>query len=265
MRTIASAVAAFLGLALALVGCAPGSTTDAAFSPGRGGQTVLSGSITVFAAASLTGVFEQMAESFEATNPDTAVNFNFAGSSDLISQMLEGAPADVFASADQNNMQKAADADLLAGAPRVFASNTLQIVVPAGNPSDIGVFADLADPGLRVVVCAPQVPCGAATDEVEAASGRTLTPVSEESSVTDVLAKVTSGEADAGLVYVTDVLRAGNQVQGISFEESSAASNRYPIAVTADSTNEPVAAAFVQFVLSDEGQALLRSAGFAGG
>lgn len=126
------------------------------------------------------------------------MEFSFAGSSDLVTQLTQGAPADVFASADTKNMDKARQAGLLAGAPVNFASNTLTIAVAPGNPKGIKTFQDLAKPGLNVVVCAPQVPCGSATQNVENKTGVTLTPVSEESSVTDVLNKITSGQADAG-------------------------------------------------------------------
>ncbi|HCB56736.1 MAG TPA: molybdate ABC transporter substrate-binding protein, partial [Arthrobacter bacterium] len=133
------------------------------------------------------------------------VTLNFAGSSDLVTQITQGAPADVFASADTKNMTKLSDAKLIDGTASNFATNVLEIAVPPSNPASISSFADLAKPGVKVVVCAPQVPCGAATETIEKATGTTLTPVSEESSVTDVLGKVTSQEADAGLVYVTDV------------------------------------------------------------
>ena len=163
------------------------------------------------------------------------MTFNFAGSSDLVAQLQQGAPADVFASADTRNMAKATDDDLVAGRPVDFATNTLQIAVPPDNPAGIATLADLAKPGVKVVLCAPEVPCGAAAAKVEAAAGIDIKPVSEEQSVTDVLGKVTSGEADAGLVYVTDVKGAGDEVEGIAFPESSSAVNTYPIAALEDS------------------------------
>ena len=218
-------------------------------------------SLTVFAAASLKGSFSQLADEFEARNPGTTVVLNFAGSSDLASQLIQGAPADVFASADVGNMAKVRAAGLL-DSSTAFATNTLTIAVPPSNPAGIRSFADLARPGVRVVSCASQVPCGAATDTVEAATGITLRPVSEESAVTDVLNKVTSGEADAGLVYVTDVRAAGGKATGIPLAESNRAVNTYPIATLASSRRRELAASFVSLVTGDGGRRILSDAGF---
>lgn len=243
--------------ALTLTGCAaqpaaePTSTADA-----------LEGSITVFAAASLKATFTDLASQFEAEHPGTTVELNFAGSSDLVTQITEGAPADVFASADSKNMTKVTDAALNEGEPVDFATNVLEIAVPPGNPAGIVNFADLANPDVKLVICAPAVPCGAATVTVETATGVALTPVSEESAVTDVLGKVTSGEADAGLVYVTDVIGAGDAVEGIEFDESSEAVNTYPIVALGDSAAPEVAQAFVDFVVGATGQKVLAAAGF---
>ncbi|QJU53150.1 molybdate ABC transporter substrate-binding protein [Herbiconiux sp. KACC 21604] len=270
MNRTATTVRIALGLAgasvaLALAGCAGGQTateTPASTSSPAAGST-LSGSITVFAAASLKGTFTELAQDFEAEHPGTTVELTFAGSSDLVTQITEGAPADVFASADEKNMTKLTDAGLIAAdAPVDFATNVLTIAVPPGDPAGVTGFADLADPALKVVVCAPQVPCGAATATVEEATGVTLAPVSEESSVTDVLGKVTSGEADAGLVYVTDVIAAGDAVEGVAFPEASEAVNTYPIATVGDSAEQELADAFVAFVTGDTGRAVLEAAGF---
>lgn len=259
-RTRLLALAAALALAAGLGGCA--SAAPSADPAPTVSQDALSGSITVFAAASLKATFTELATEFEAANPGTSVALTFAGSADLVTQITEGAPADVFAAADQKNMTKLTDAGLVEGEPVDFATNTLEIAVPPGNPAGIETLADLAAPGLKLVVCAPEVPCGAATVAVEQASGVTLTPVSEESSVTDVLGKVTSGEADAGLVYVTDVIAAGDAVTGIPFDESAEAVNTYPIVAIADSGAPDVAAAFVAFVTSEAGRAVLEAAGF---
>ncbi|WP_432563324.1 molybdate ABC transporter substrate-binding protein [Kineococcus sp. SYSU DK003] len=218
--------------------------------------------LTVFAAASLTGTFTEIGEQFEAANPGVRVAFSFAGSSDLATQITEGAPGDVFASADENTMTEVTGQALTAADPVDFATNVLQIATPAGNPAGIATFADLAEPGVRVVVCAAQVPCGAATDRVEQSSGVPLDPVSEESSVTDVLGKVTSGEADAGLVYVTDVISAGDRVTGVEFPESAAAVNTYPIAALTGAADPDLADAFVEFVVGAGGQEVLQAAGF---
>ncbi|WP_354576347.1 molybdate ABC transporter substrate-binding protein [Frigoribacterium sp. UYMn621] len=219
----------------------------------------LSGSITVFAAASLTQTFGELATRFEAAHPGVTVATSFAGSADLVSQITAGAPADVFASADTTNMTKVSS---LVATPVNFATNVLEIAVPPGNPAKIATLADLARPGVKTVVCAPAVPCGAATAAVETAGGVNISPVSEENAVTDVLGKVSSGEADAGLVYVTDVKGAGSSVTGITFPESSAAVNTYPIATVKAGTNQAVATAFVAFVTGSVGRSVLAAAGF---
>ncbi len=170
----------------------------------------------------------------------------------------------MFASADTENMTKAAEAGLLSDDPVDFAANTLTIVTPPGNPKRIASFADLARPGTQVVVCAPQVPCGSATATVEKVTGTDPGPVSEESSVTDVLGKITSGQADAGLVYVTDARTAGDKVTAIAFPESSAAVNTYPIAVLRDSADPVAAQGFVDLVTGPAGRQVLAAAGFTG-
>lgn len=218
--------------------------------------------LTVFAAASLKGTFTRIGTEFEAAHPGVRVTFSFAGSSDLATQIGEGAPADVFASADEKNMAKVTGQSLTAGDPVDFATNVLEIATPPGNPSGVRSFQDLARPGLKVVVCAPQVPCGAAAETVEKATGVTLAPVSEEGSVTDVLGKVTAGEADAGLVYVTDVRGAGNAVTGVEFPESSQAVNTYPVAALKDAADTSLAKGFVEFVAGPQGRDVLRDAGF---
>jgi molybdate transport system substrate-binding protein len=190
------------------------------------------------------------------------VQLSFGGSSDLVAQIREGAAADVFASADLANMDKLAEEGLTGQEPRIFATNTLQIAVAPDNPLGIGALADLTGVDVNLVTCAPEVPCGAATLKAAEAAGLELTPVSEEQSVTDVLAKVTSGEADAGLVYVTDVIGAAGAVLGIDFPEAAEAVNTYPIATVADSDAERLAEEFVDLVLSEDGQAVLRDAGF---
>ncbi|GAB3226219.1 molybdate ABC transporter substrate-binding protein [Mycolicibacterium hippocampi] len=219
--------------------------------------------IVVFAAASLKSPFTELGSRFETENPATTVTFNFAGSSDLVAQLVQGAPADVFASADTDNMTKAVDAGLVEGDPAAFAANTLTIVTPPGNPSGISTFADLARPGTQLVVCAPQVPCGAAAERAEDATGVTLSPVSEESSVTDVLGKITSGQADAGLVYVTDAAGAGEMVTSVPFPESANAVNHYPIALLTGSSRPQAAQDFIDLVTGPHGREVLGAAGFA--
>jgi molybdate transport system substrate-binding protein len=219
--------------------------------------------IIVFAAASLNKTFTDIGEQFKTENPGASVEFSFAGSSDLVTQLTQGAPADVFASADTKNMDKAAQGGLLAGDPVNFASNTLTIAVAPGNPKKITSFKDLTQQGLNVVVCVPQVPCGSATQKVEQATGVTLNPVSEESSVSDVLNKVTTGQADAGVVYVTDAIGAGDKVAAVAFPEAAGAVNTYPIAVLKGSKYPELARKFVDLVTGESGQKVLNAAGFA--
>jgi molybdate transport system substrate-binding protein len=219
--------------------------------------------IIVFAAASLKKTFTDIGEQFKAENPGTSVEFSFAGSSDLVTQLTQGAQADVFASADTKNMDKAAQSGLLAGDPVNFASNTLTIAVAPGNPKKVASFKDLTQQGLNVVACAPQVPCGSATQKVEQATGVKLSPVSEESSVTDVLNKVETGQADAGLVYVTDAKGAGDKVASVPFPEAAGAANTYPIAVLKESKSQELARRFVNLVTGEAGQKVLNAAGFA--
>ncbi|GAB3083668.1 molybdate ABC transporter substrate-binding protein [Isoptericola nanjingensis] len=251
MRKHIAAGAAALAVT-ALAGCgAPASGDD-------GGTTTL----TVFAAASLKGSFEDLAEQFEAAHDGVDVQLSFAGSSDLVAQIQQGAPADVFASADTANMDKLVGDDLVTD-PRDFATNTLEIAVPPGNPAGVESLQDLASPDVKLVLCAPEVPCGAASAKVADAAGLDLRPVSEEQSVTDVLGKVIAGEADAGLVYVTDVAAAGDDVEGVELPEASEAVNTYPIAPVADAEQAELAQEFVDLVLSDDGRRTLAGFGFA--
>lgn len=254
--------------ALVLTGCgsstsssSPAVSTTAGASSSAG-TTTTDGSITVFAAASLKATFTKLGTEFEAAHPGVKVAFTFAGSSDLVTQITAGAPADVFASADTANMTKVSTAGDNAGDPVNFATNVLEIATPPGNPAGITSFADLAKAGTKVVVCAPQVPCGAATKKVEDATGTAIAAVSEEQSVTDVLGKVISGEADAGVVYVTDVKGAGAKVTGVTFAESSAAVNTYPIVALKGAAAPGTAAVFEAFVTSADGQKILADAGF---
>ncbi|MFD3428705.1 molybdate ABC transporter substrate-binding protein [Nocardia fluminea] len=216
--------------------------------------------LTVFAAASLTSVFTGLEKDFEATEPGVDVQFSFAGSSELAAQLEAGAPADVFASADQPTMDKAVHSGRITSAPATFATNVLTLVTAPGNPKGINGINDLADATL--VVCAPQVPCGRATKKVADAAGVTLRPVSEESSVADVLTKVTSGQADAGFVYVTDAAGAGAKVGVVAVPEAAAAVNTYPIAVVADSEQAANARKFTELVTGPTGRAALAAAGF---
>jgi molybdate transport system substrate-binding protein len=256
-----AALALTAAVAAVLSGCSASISDPAATSAPTRSDDV-HGTVTVFAAASLTTTFTRLGKEFEAAHPGATVAFSFAGSSDLVSQLTAGAPADVFASADEKNMTKAKDAGVIEGAPTDFATNVLAIAVPPGNPAHVKSFADLASPSVKTVVCAPQVPCGAATAAVEKASGVTLAPVSQESSVTDVLGKVISGEADAGVVYATDVKGAGAKVASVPFPEAAKTVNVYPIATVAHAPNPEGAKAFAAFVTGPAGRSALRAAGF---
>ena len=215
--------------------------------------------IAVFAAASLRDAFTDLDTAFRAADPDAAVEFSFAGSADLLAQLAGGARADVFASADTDTMDRALEAGLVKE-PRAFATNTLTIVVAPGNPKGINTFADLRR--VSVVACAPQVPCGAALTRIEAATGVDLAPVSEENSVADVLNKVISGQADAGLAYVTDARAAAGRVTAIAIRESVAAVNTYRIALTRDAANPADGRRFIELVTGPTGREILRRAGF---
>ncbi len=260
-RFLATATTAAL-CALLLGSCASGgdnTSTPISSTPNTSTATADPVTLNVYAAASLTDVFTALAEDYEKAHPEVDIRFTFAGSSDLASQINEGAPADIFASANEKQMD--AVSEHIDGVAALFASNTLTIAVPAGNPAGITDFASLANPGVIVVVCAAEVPCGAATAKVEESLGVTLSPASELTNVTDVLGTVASGEADAGLVYVTDIARAKG-VESIPFAGSDAAVTHYPIAVLKSSMASSQARAFTDYVLGKEGRAALTSAGF---
>lgn len=218
--------------------------------------------LNVYAAASLQAPFEEIAGEFGAVHPGVSVQLNFAGSSDLATQIIAGAPAEVFASANAATMEQVAAEGLLVSGAHTFATNVLTIAVAAGNPLGIDSLESLAERDISTVLCAPQVPCGAAAEKVQEASGVSIEPVSEEGSVTDVLGKVSTGQADAGLVYVTDVDAAEGAVDSVPFDAAGQAVNAYPIAVTGNGGD--LAAAFVDLVTGPFGQDVLSSHGFGG-
>ncbi|GAA1528924.1 molybdate ABC transporter substrate-binding protein [Nocardioides humi] len=252
-----SATAAALLLALPLAACGDDGDSGSGDNGNGGGTETL----TVFAAASLTKTFEELEKQFEDAHEGVDVKLSFGGSSDLVAQITEGADADVFASADTANMDKLVAADLAEGEPAEFATNTLMIAVPPGNPAGITNLADLTEKDVNLVLCQPEVPCGSASLKVAEAAGLTFQPVSEEQSVTDVLAKVSSGEADAGLVYVTDVTAAGDTVEGIDFPEAADVVNHYPIVAVKGSEHADLAKEWLDLVLGD-GQQVFKEAGF---
>jgi molybdate transport system substrate-binding protein len=247
-------LAVLLCAALPLAAC--GDTDGAAASD-------LDGSITVFAAASLTDAFGEIAAGFEAANPGVSVELNFGASSSLREQILAGAPADVFASANLPNMDQVVDGGEAAGDPEVFARNRLEIVVPAGNPADVTGLADFADDELLIGLCAEQVPCGEFGRQALANAGIGSPAIdTNEADVRSLLTKVESGDLDAGIVYRTDVLAAGDAIEGIEIPTEDNVVADYPIAALTASGNPDTADAFVAYVLADVGQDILESHGF---
>jgi molybdate transport system substrate-binding protein len=216
----------------------------------------------VFAATSLTDAFNQIGAGFEKANPGVKVKFNYNGSSSLATSITQGAPADVFASAAPANMKTVTDAGDAAGTPQIFTRNTAEIMVESGNPQKIESVKDLSDPKVKVVVCAPEVPCGALAQEVFKNAGVTVKPVSEETNVGGVVTKVTLGEADAGIVYVADVKENAGKASGVPIPADQNAITDYPIAQLKDAPNATAAKAFISYVLGPDGQKVLASFGF---
>lgn len=257
MRAVAAAALA----ALALTGCAAAGDGPGGDSPGIEIPDPATGTITVFAAASLTEVFGVLEVEFEQRHPSADVVLNFGGSGGLATQIVQGAPADVFAAASEAPMSAVVDAGDAVDSV-IFTTNTLEIAVPPGNPAGVEGLADLADPALAIAICDPSVPCGAAALALMESAGLVAAPDTLEEDVKAVLTKVELGEADAGLVYVTDVVAAGDRVEGIVVPQASGVINRYPIAVMTGAPNPGGAQVWLDFVLSDAGQAALAEAGF---
>jgi molybdate transport system substrate-binding protein len=243
-----------LAASTVLAGCG-GSPDPAGTSPGPTGE------ITVMAAASLTDVFQQLGGQFEQANPTTTITFSFGASSALATQIEQGAPADVFASASPKNMDAVIAANA-ASSSTPFTRNVMAIAVPPSNPGKITQLSDLAGPGIKVALCQAQVPCGAAAATVFANAGLSVTPVTEETDVKAALAKVILGEVDAGVVYATDVRAAGEKVTAIEIPRDVNASTSYPIATLTAAKNPALAKAFVDYVLSTDGADVLTGAGF---
>jgi molybdate transport system substrate-binding protein len=249
---------ALLAAALAVAGCAGTSTA----APSTSAPAAVTGELTVSAAASLKGAFDEMGQVFVDENPAVGlVPFTYDGSSTLATQIIGGSPTYVFASADEANMKKVVDAGLAAN-PQIFATNTLVIVVPKGNPKGIAGLADLAKAGTSVVLCAPGVPCGTAAQTLLSNAGVSVTPVSQEQNVTAVLTKVANGEADAGIVYKTDAKASSGKVDAIVPAGADKVVNKYPIVALNSASDAPAAQAWVAFVLGPEGQAILAKYGF---
>jgi molybdate transport system substrate-binding protein len=244
-----------LGLAAAVIGaCSTAST---------GVDAPVAGDVMVFAGSSLTDAFKRAGDELTRANPHARFRFNFGSSSTLATQITNGAPADVFASADDANMQKVVDARLTDGIPLTFASNRLQIAVAPGNPKKIAGLADLARSDIVLVLAAPTVPAGKYALDALTRAGVTAKPASQEVDVRAVLNKVGLGEADAGIVYVTDVKSAAGRVIGVDVPDQQQVVARYPIAVVKGSRNEALAHRFVDFLTSPAGQSVLAEFGFA--
>ena len=248
--------------ALVLAACGDDDDdTSSATTEAPADAPALEGDITVFAAASLTDAFTELGTTFESENPDASVEFNFGASSALREQILAGAPADVFASANTSNMDQVVDG-VAASDPEDFVTNLLEIAVPAGNEAGVTGLDDFANPDLLIGLCAEEVPCGEFGREVLANAGVTPSIDTNEPDVRSLLTKVEAGDLDAGIVYVTDVLAAGDAVEGVEIPADDNVIATYPIAALTDAANAEVADAFVEFVLSDEGQQILDSYGF---
>jgi molybdate transport system substrate-binding protein len=257
-RPIRTLLAAAVGTSLVLAaGCGSTDDKDSSSNSGGGGKTLF-----VFAAASLTETFTSLGKTFEASHPGVKVKFNYGGSSALAQQIIQGAPADVFAAASPATMKTVTDAHDAAGTPKVFVRNRLEIAVPPSDPGKVTSLKDLTNPKLKVVECAPEVPCGAAALKALAAAKLKVKPVSQEQDVKAALTKVQLNEADAALVYKTDVRSAAGKVTGIDFPEAAQAINDYPIATLAKAPQPDLANQFVQLVTSSQGMSVLTQAGF---
>ena len=247
--------------AASLVACGGTSDSTNPATPAAGAQTAsagadITGEVTVFAAASLQDAFEELAESFQNAHPGVHITFDFQGSQELVASLNGGASADILATANNSTMTDAANKGLV-GEQTEFATNVLTLIVPAGNPAGVTGINDGSLDKADLVICAPEVPCGEATQTLATELGVTLNPVSEEQKVTDVRGKVESGEAQAGIVYTTDAAQAGDKVETIALPANSVI-NHYPIALTKSAANSQAAQAFIDYILSPEGQKVLQ-------
>ncbi|GCB51231.1 molybdate ABC transporter substrate-binding protein [Streptomyces sp. NL15-2K] len=263
-RRILQAAGAGAAALLALSACSSstGSSSTGSDTAVSGSSAKLSGTVTVFAAASLQESFTTLGKEFEKEHPGTKVVFNFGGSDTLAASITGGAPADVFAAASTKTMAIVTDKKDAAGTPATFVRNQLEIATLPGNPDKVASLKDLTKSGLKVVLCDKTVPCGSAAQTALEASGLELTPVSYEQDVKSALTKVELKEADAAVVYKTDVKAAGDKVQGVDFPESAEAVNDYPIALLKNAPNPTTAKAFIELVKSAGGQKVLTEAGF---
>ncbi|MDQ1628257.1 MAG: molybdate transport system substrate-binding protein [Actinomycetota bacterium] len=269
MPRTAKPLVALVAVGALLTGCggssganSPSGTSGSSGSSSATSSTAVAGTINVFAAASLQKAFTTLGSQFERKNPGTKVVFNFGPSSGLAEQISQGAPADVFASASTKTMDQVVTSGD-AASPTDFVTNTMEIAVPPDNPAGITSVADLAKKGVKVALCQTDVPCGATALTVFQNAKVHVTPVTEEIDVKATLGKVSLGEVDAGVVYVTDVRAAGTSVKGIEIPSDVNASTTYPIATLTSSKNKATAKAFVDYVLSPDGLAALTASGFS--
>ncbi|MGW8742457.1 molybdate ABC transporter substrate-binding protein [Streptomyces sp. NPDC055794] len=253
--------AAGVAALMALSACSSSDRESSASSPASGSGDV-SGTVNVFAAASLTESFTALGDRFEKRHPGTRVVFNFGGSDSLAAGIISGAPADVFASASSKTMKTVTDAGDAAGTPVTFVRNQLEIATLPGNPASLDSLKSLTSSEVKVVLCDKTVPCGAATQKALSAAGLSLTPVSYEEDVKSALNKVVLKEADAAVVYRTDVQAAGEKVAGVEFPEAADAINDYPITLLSDAPDPAAGRAFIELVRSAEGRKVLTEAGF---
>jgi molybdate transport system substrate-binding protein len=265
-RLIALTAAAISALVIA-VGCS--SSTDSAGRPpasstgarGDSSNAAVSGTVVIFAAASLKEAFTTLGKQFQSVHPGTIVKLSFGASSDLAEQINQGAPADVFASASPKNMKQVLDAGG-ASTSTDFVKNVMEVAVPPSNPGGVTSVTDLGKSGVKLALCQPEVPCGAIATEVFKKAKITVKPVTLEADVKTTLSKVELNEVDAGVVYATDVRAAGSKVKGIVIPDNLNASTEYPIAALAKAPNATGAQAFVAYVLSPAGQSVLSADGF---
>ncbi len=258
-RAAKAGLAAILASGCALVASCSSSTSSAAAGSGK-----VTGTVVVFAAASLKDAFDKIGTQFEKAHPGVHVKFNYNGSSTLATQIGQAAPADVFASANTENMDKVTSDNLAKGTPEIFAKNKLEIMVGKGNPKNIKTVDSLDNKDVKVAVCAPAVPCGAYSKDIFSKAGITVHPVTQETSVSGVVTKVSLGEADADIVYVTDVKAGGDQISGVPIPAKDNVTAKYPIVTLKMAPNEKAGKAFTDYVLSPSGQKVLASFGFMG-
>ena len=266
MRRFALTIVALAAIAVA--GCSSSSSSSTA--PGSGSSSTpaasstsaaQTGTLTVFAASSLKEAFTQLGKQFEAAHPGDTVKFSFGASSTLATQITNGAPADVFASASTKNMDQVVTAGDASG-PQNFAKNIMEVAIPPSNPGHVTSVTDLAKSPVKVALCQPAVPCGVVAAKVFKNAGITVKPVTLQPDVKSVLTQVGLGNVDAGVVYVTDVMAAGAKVKGVTIPANDEASTLYPIATISNSKYQSIAQAFVAYVLSSAGQQVLTAAGF---